>query len=42
MPLGRADIGHRLHNTIFGLKIRGQRRCEVSDFAKTRKQTFRA
>ena len=42
VPLGRADVGHRLDDAIFRLKPRAQRIREFSNFVKTSQQAFRA
>ena len=38
MPLSRADIRHRLYDTILRLEIRAQCGGEISDLMKTYKQ----
>jgi len=40
VPFGRADVRHRLYDTIFGLEIRAESCREFSGFAKPREQTF--
>ena len=40
VPLGRADVGHRLHDAIFWFETRTQRIGEISDLMKTSKQAF--
>ena len=40
VPLGWADVGHRLHDVIFWFKTRAQRVGERSDLMKTIPQLF--
>src|SRR6266705_87991 len=41
MPLGRTDLGHRLHDAVFGFEVSGKTRREIPDLMKTRKQALR-
>jgi hypothetical protein len=40
MPFGRANVGHRLHHTIFRFKTGAQRIGKASELMKTMTQAF--